>query len=181
MTSAAVGRSGRTGQRRSEIVADPDANAVPARVLVAEDPVAAHLRLVLAADADRADLTQGRDGDPPALAAIVDVRAEEEGRVLHVPVGQRESLELVVVPELDTAPPAREEPVRDAQVDLGHRGLLGGAVRDITAARRHEIGALLVLELDPGVRGHDQPVVQEVLLEDYPELERLLARADLRL
>src|SRR5215471_5598839 len=172
MTMAAAGRSGRTGQYRSEIVAHPHANAIPARVLVAEDPVAAHLRLVLTADADRADLTQSRDSDPPVLAAVVDARAEEEGRMFHVPVGQREALELVVVPELDAAPPAREEPVRDAHVDLGHRGLLDGAVRDITAARRHEIGALLVLELDPGVRGHDQPVVQEVLLEDDPELER---------
>src|SRR5262249_61408643 len=100
----------------SEIVADPHADTVPAGVLVAEDPVAAHLRFVLTADADRADLTQGRDGDPPVLAAVVDGRAEEEGRVLHVSVGQREALELVVIPELDTAPPAPEEPVRAAQL-----------------------------------------------------------------
>src|SRR5262245_24285862 len=175
-------RRGRAGAGRgSEIVADPHANTVPAGVLVAEDPVAAHLRLVLGADADRADLAQGRDGDPPALAAVVEGRPEEEGRVLHVPVGQREAFELVVIPELDPAPPAREEPVRDPHVDLGHRGFLDGAVRDITAARRHEIGALLVLELDPRVRRHDQAVVEEVLLEDQPELERHLAGPDLGL
>lgn len=38
-----------------------------------------------------------------------------------------------------------------------------------------------MLELDPRVRGDDERVVEEVLLEDQPDLERLLAGSDLGL
>src|SRR4030095_1870171 len=167
--------------RASEIVADPHANAIPAGVLVTEDPVAAHLGLVVRADTDRPDLAQRRYRDPPALAAEMDVRAQEEGGVLLISGGQREARELVVVPELEATPPAREEAVEAPQVVCGHLRLFDGAVGGLAAARRDEIGALLVLELDPRVGGPDQPIVEEILLEYQPELERHRAGPDLGL
>jgi hypothetical protein len=143
--------------RRSEVVTDLEPQ-LEFLVLLQVQQIAARRVLRLSED-----LREEVQREPPFFRAVLQVRTEEAGEVLAFagrgPVGV-----FRMVPVLEASVPVGGEPVAQAARELQS---------ELALPRRFAL-ELAELQLRRQVRGEDQLVVEEVLLEDQFELGREL-------